>query len=140
MREVCGWLEGRRWGLSFAMATLPETNMATQKGPYKDYSPFKKGLIWVSMLVWGSVWGFGAVGRGCRGFEGLGGSGFTRFRGFMKDLGVEGTCDSVHRSARASSQWDSEASKRAVWPRPTSWHDVGCSLNSVIIGNYYRGY
>ena len=25
-------------------ATLPETNMETQKGPYKDYSPFKKGL------------------------------------------------------------------------------------------------
>ena len=46
------------------MATLPETNMETQKGPYKDYSPFKKGLIWVSMLVWGSVWGFRAFGRG----------------------------------------------------------------------------
>ena len=37
--------------------TLPETNMETQKGPYKDYSPFKKGAIWVSMLVWGSVKG-----------------------------------------------------------------------------------
>ena len=24
--------------------TLPETNMETQKGPYKDYSPFKRGL------------------------------------------------------------------------------------------------
>ena len=24
--------------------TLPETNMETQKGPYKDYSPFKGGL------------------------------------------------------------------------------------------------
>ena len=29
--------------------------METQKGPYKDYSPFKRGAIWVSMLVWGSV-------------------------------------------------------------------------------------
>ena len=29
--------------------------METQKGPYKDHSPFKKGDIWVSMLVWGSV-------------------------------------------------------------------------------------
>ena len=35
--------------------TLPETNMETQKEPYKDYSPSKKGAIWVSMLVWGSV-------------------------------------------------------------------------------------
>ena len=35
--------------------TLPETNMETQKGPYKDYSPSDKGTIWVSMLVWGSV-------------------------------------------------------------------------------------
>ena len=42
----------RIWGLGF---TLPETNMETQKGPYKDYSPFKKGAIWVSMLIWGSV-------------------------------------------------------------------------------------
>ena len=24
--------------------TLPGTNMETQKGPYKDYSPFKGGL------------------------------------------------------------------------------------------------
>ena len=24
--------------------TLPETNMDTQKGPYKDYSPSKRGL------------------------------------------------------------------------------------------------
>ena len=24
--------------------TLPETNMETPKGPYKDYSPFKGGL------------------------------------------------------------------------------------------------
>ena len=24
--------------------TLPETNMETQKGPYKDYSPFEGGL------------------------------------------------------------------------------------------------
>ena len=29
--------------------------METQKGAYKDYSPFKGGAIWVSMLVWGSV-------------------------------------------------------------------------------------
>ena len=26
-------------------ATLPETNMETQKGPYKDYSPFKGGYM-----------------------------------------------------------------------------------------------
>ena len=25
--------------------TLPETNMETQKGPYKDYSPSKRGLF-----------------------------------------------------------------------------------------------
>ena len=35
--------------------TVQETNMATQKGPYTDYSPFKVGAIWVSMLVGGSV-------------------------------------------------------------------------------------
>ena len=35
--------------------TLLETNVETQKGPYKDYSPSKRGAIWVSMLVWGSV-------------------------------------------------------------------------------------
>ena len=35
--------------------TLPETNMETQKGPYKDYRFFKKRAISVSMLVWGSV-------------------------------------------------------------------------------------
>ena len=36
--------------------TLPETNMETQKGPYKDHCPSKRGLItWVSMLVWGSL-------------------------------------------------------------------------------------
>ena len=29
--------------------------METQNGPYKDYSPSKTGVIWVSMLVWGSV-------------------------------------------------------------------------------------
>ena len=29
--------------------------METPKGPYKDYSPFNKEAIWVSMLVWGSV-------------------------------------------------------------------------------------
>ena len=44
------------------MNTLPETYMETQKGPYKDYSPFKKGLIWVSMLVWGSVATTGTTG------------------------------------------------------------------------------
>ena len=27
-----------------ATYTLPETNMETQKGPYKDYSPSKRGL------------------------------------------------------------------------------------------------
>ena len=46
-------------GLGF---TLPETNMETQKGPYKDYSPSKRGL-WVSMLVWGSV-GFRVYKKG----------------------------------------------------------------------------
>ena len=25
--------------------TLPESNMETQKGAYKDYSPFKRGLF-----------------------------------------------------------------------------------------------
>ena len=30
--------------------------METPKGPYKDYSPFKRGAIWVSMLVCGSVY------------------------------------------------------------------------------------
>ena len=35
--------------------TLPETNMETQKGHYKDYRSSKKGAIWASMLVWGSV-------------------------------------------------------------------------------------
>ena len=34
--------------------------METQKGPSQDYSPFKGGAIWVSMLVWGSV-GFGGL-------------------------------------------------------------------------------
>ena len=27
----------------FELPTLPETNMETQKGPYKDYSPLKGG-------------------------------------------------------------------------------------------------
>ena len=35
--------------------TLPETNMETQKGPFKDYSPSKMGLYGFSMLVWGSI-------------------------------------------------------------------------------------
>ena len=41
--------------------------METQKGPYKDYSPSKRGLIWVSMLVWGSVefWVLGFGSRVC---------------------------------------------------------------------------
>ena len=39
-------------GLGF---TLPETNMETQKGPYKDYSLSKRGLYGISMLPWGSV-------------------------------------------------------------------------------------
>ena len=30
--------------MKIATVTLPETNMETQKGPYKDYSPFKGGL------------------------------------------------------------------------------------------------
>ena len=29
-------------------STLPETNVETPKGPYKDYSPSKRGLYWVS--------------------------------------------------------------------------------------------
>ena len=37
------------------LATLPETHMETQIRPYKDYSPSKRGVIGVSMLVWGSV-------------------------------------------------------------------------------------
>ena len=41
--------------LSILEFTFPETNMETQKGPYKDYSPFKKVAIWVSMLICGSV-------------------------------------------------------------------------------------
>ena len=28
----------------FSRSTLPETNMETQKGPYQDYSPLKRGL------------------------------------------------------------------------------------------------
>ena len=30
--------------LRLRVFTLPETNMETQKGPYKDYSPLKGGL------------------------------------------------------------------------------------------------
>ena len=45
--------------------------METQKGPYKDYSPFKKGTIWVSMLSLGECKPFGAcheyLGMGARG-------------------------------------------------------------------------
>ena len=40
--------------------------METQKGPYTDYSPFIGRLIWVSMLVWGSVYG-----QNMRGVTGL---------------------------------------------------------------------
>ena len=32
------------WGLGSRQSTLPETNMETQKGPYTDYSPSKRGL------------------------------------------------------------------------------------------------
>ena len=42
MRTEKPWLED---------STLPETNMETPK----DYSPSKRGAIWVSMLVWESV-------------------------------------------------------------------------------------
>ena len=35
--------------------TLPSTNMEAQKGPCKDYSPFKGGLYGFPMLVWGNV-------------------------------------------------------------------------------------
>ena len=45
-------LSKQRWGSmlvgrsieEFLKATLLETNMETQKGPYKDYSPSKLGL------------------------------------------------------------------------------------------------
>ena len=44
----CVRILARTAGLGFrektAHSTLPETNMETQKGPYKDYSPFKGGL------------------------------------------------------------------------------------------------
>ena len=43
------------WVRGLERVTLPEANMETQKGPYKDYIPSKKRAIWVSMLVWGSV-------------------------------------------------------------------------------------
>ena len=32
------------WGSKSIDDTLRETNMETQKGPYKDYGPFKKVL------------------------------------------------------------------------------------------------
>ena len=38
--------------------TLPETNMEAQKGPYKDYSPSKRGLYEFPCYL-GGVWGFG---------------------------------------------------------------------------------
>ena len=37
-QEVTRGLGLKLWG------TLPETNMETPKGPYKDYSPSKRGL------------------------------------------------------------------------------------------------
>ena len=37
--------------------TLPETNMETQKGPYKDYSPFEGGLHVSLGECTVSVWG-----------------------------------------------------------------------------------
>ena len=40
--------------LNFEAETFPETSMEAQKGPYKGYSPSKRGT-WASMLVWGSV-------------------------------------------------------------------------------------
>ena len=61
--------------MEFETHTLSETNMETQKGPYKDYSPSKRGAIWVSMLVWGSVHGLRISGLRILsgwGFEGLG--------------------------------------------------------------------
>ena len=36
--------EGRGHSDLHGTTTLPETNMETQKGPYKDYSPSKGGL------------------------------------------------------------------------------------------------
>ena len=35
---------GIPWGVVHFKPTLPETSMETQKGPHKDYSPFKGGL------------------------------------------------------------------------------------------------
>ena len=43
----------RFYEASIYQCTLLETNMETQKGPYKDYSLSE--AIWVSMLVWRSV-------------------------------------------------------------------------------------
>ena len=49
---------------SGGLSTLPETNMATQKGPYKDYSPTKRGLY--GFPFWGSVSRMSPKYRKCR--------------------------------------------------------------------------
>ena len=43
-RLVAATLAGESFGLGGIENTLLETNMETQKGPYKDYSPSKRGL------------------------------------------------------------------------------------------------
>ena len=37
-------LKALGWEIYLGDITLPETNMETQKGPYKDYSPSETGL------------------------------------------------------------------------------------------------
>ena len=37
-------MEGSKLAPIEGATTLPETNLETQKGPYKDYSPSKRGL------------------------------------------------------------------------------------------------
>ena len=37
-------LLARGFEVLLGVYTLPETNMETQKGPYKDYSPSRRGL------------------------------------------------------------------------------------------------
>ena len=54
--------------------TLPETNMETQKGPYKDYSPFKGGLYGFPPFK-GGLYGFPCEFGGNTGI-GLGRSSF----------------------------------------------------------------
>ena len=80
--------------------------METQKGPYTDYSPFKGGLIWVSMLVWGSV---GSCGR----FKAPGlqvyGSGPQRFEPASHSLGGWRSAGVWQRSAGLGSKVSSSS-------------------------------